>query len=60
LHRCDESGLLLVPAMLGITVSTTVSGRIIARTGRYKRFPIAGLALMATALVLLAVVAAHP
>ncbi len=38
-----ESGLLLVPAMLGITVSTTLSGRAIARTGRYKRFPILGL-----------------
>jgi EmrB/QacA subfamily drug resistance transporter len=49
-----EAGLLLVPAMLGITVSTTLSGRAIARTGRYKRFPIAGLALMTAALVLLA------
>ena len=43
--------------MLGITVSTTVSGRVIARTGRYKAFPIAGLALMTAALVLLAVLA---
>jgi EmrB/QacA subfamily drug resistance transporter len=55
-----QSGLLLVPAMLGITVSTTLSGRSIARTGRYKRFPLAGLALMAAALVLLAIFAAHP
>ena len=52
-----EAGLLLVPAMLGITASTTLSGRSIARTGRYKRFPIAGLGLMAAALVLLAVLA---
>jgi EmrB/QacA subfamily drug resistance transporter len=51
-----ESGLLLVPAMLGITVSTTLSGRAIARTGRYKRFPILGLGLMTAALVLLAAV----
>src|ERR671923_2488731 len=49
-----EAGLLLVPAMLGITISTTISGRLMARTGRYKRFPIAGLALMTAALVLLA------
>jgi EmrB/QacA subfamily drug resistance transporter len=55
-----QSGLLLVPAMLGITVSTTLSGRAIARTGRYKRFPVAGLALMTAALVLLAVFAGHP
>jgi EmrB/QacA subfamily drug resistance transporter len=55
-----EAGLLLVPAMLGITVSTTLSGRAIARTGRYKRFPIAGLALMTAALVLLAAFASDP
>ena len=52
-----QAGLLLVPAMLGITVSTTVSGRLIAKTGRYKAFPIAGLALMTVALGLLALVA---
>ncbi len=55
-----EAGLLLIPAMLGITVSTTLSGRSIARTGRYKRFPIAGLALMTAALVLLAALAGDP
>lgn len=55
-----EAGLLLVPAMLGITASTTLSGRAIARTGRYKRFPLAGLALMAGALVLLAALAGRP
>jgi MFS family permease len=55
-----EAGLLLAPAMLGITVSTSLSGRSMARTGRYKRFPIAGLALMTAALVLLALAAGHP
>ncbi len=55
-----EAGLLLVPMMLGITVSTNVAGRAIARTGRYKAFPIGGLALMAAALVVLAVSAADP
>jgi EmrB/QacA subfamily drug resistance transporter len=55
-----DAGLLLIPAMLGITVSTTLSGRSIARTGRYKRFPIAGLALMTTALTLLAALAGDP
>src|ERR687886_1032837 len=54
------SGLLLVPAMLGITVSTTLSGRSIARTGRWKRFPVAGLGLMTAALVLLGAVASDP
>src|SRR4051794_34112594 len=55
-----EAGLLLVPAMLGITVSTTLSGRSIARTGRYKRFPVAGLAVMTGALLALALVANEP
>jgi predicted MFS family arabinose efflux permease len=52
-----EAGLLLIPMMIGITLSTTLSGRSIARTGRYKRFPVAGLALMTVALALLAAVA---
>jgi EmrB/QacA subfamily drug resistance transporter len=55
-----EAGLLLVPAMLGITVSTTLSGRSIARTGRYKRFPVAGLGMMTAALILLAALSADP
>jgi len=55
-----QAGLLLVPMMVGITLSTTLAGRSITRTGRYKRFPIAGLALMSAALVLLAVVAREP
>jgi EmrB/QacA subfamily drug resistance transporter len=55
-----QAGLLLVPMMLGITVSTNLAGRSIARTGRYKRFPVAGTALMTLALGLLAVVTAHP
>jgi MFS family permease len=46
--------------MLGITVSSTVSGRLIARTGRYKVFPVIGLALMTAALGLLAAVAGDP
>ena len=55
-----EAGLLMVPAMLGITTSTMLSGRSISRSGRYKRFPVAGLALMTAALVLLAALAAEP
>jgi predicted MFS family arabinose efflux permease len=55
-----EAGLLLVPMMLGVTLSTNVAGRRIARTGRYKRFPVAGLALMTAALALLAALASDP
>src|SRR4051794_16050584 len=49
-----EAGLLLVPMMLGITLSTNLAGRAIAKTGRYKRYPLAGLALMTAGLLLLA------
>jgi EmrB/QacA subfamily drug resistance transporter len=55
-----QAGLLLVPMMLGVSISTNLAGRAIARTGRYKRFPVAGAALMTVALVALAVVSSHP
>jgi MFS family permease len=51
-----EAGLLLVPMMLGTTAATILSGRAIARTGRYKRYPVTGLALMTAALLALAAV----
>jgi EmrB/QacA subfamily drug resistance transporter len=54
------AGLLLVPMMLGIAASTNLAGRAIARSGRYKRYPIAGLALMSIALAGLASVASDP
>jgi predicted MFS family arabinose efflux permease len=47
-----SSGLLLLPMMLGATVSAAGSGRTIGWTGRYKCFPIVGLALMAVTLLL--------
>jgi predicted MFS family arabinose efflux permease len=55
-----EAGLLLVPMMLGITLSTNLAGRAIQATGRYKRFPLLGLALMVVALGGLTVVAGRP
>jgi MFS family permease len=47
------SGLLLLPLLLGAAASTAISGRLIVRTGHYKAFPIAGLAVMALGLLLL-------
>src|SRR4051812_17236217 len=41
-----QAGLLLVPAMAGITLSTNLVGRRISRTGRYPVYPPLGLALM--------------
>jgi MFS family permease len=48
------SGLLMLPLLLASTVSTIGSGRIMARTGRYKVFPVVGFALMCVGLALLA------
>ena len=48
-----ESGLLLLPLLLAGTISTAVAGRLMSRTGRYKVFPVAGLALMTVGLFLL-------
>ncbi|MET0865461.1 MAG: MDR family MFS transporter, partial [Nakamurella sp.] len=44
------SGLLTIPMIVGLLVSSTVSGQIISRTGRYRLFPIVGSALLAIAL----------
>jgi predicted MFS family arabinose efflux permease len=55
-----QAGLLLAPMMLGVVVSTTLSGRAISKTGRYKRYPVLGLGLMTAALVLMAALASSP
>lgn len=48
------SGLLMVPQMAGMMVTSIVSGQLISRTGRYRWSPILGAAAMSVALVLLA------
>ena len=48
-----RSGLLVLPLLVASAVSTVASGRIISRTGRYKVFPVIGLALMSVGLMLL-------
>ncbi|HEY5208888.1 MAG TPA: MDR family MFS transporter [Stellaceae bacterium] len=40
-----NSGLLSGPFMLGIVVSSSVGGRMVARTGRYKPFQIVGVSV---------------
>ncbi|WP_285115027.1 MDR family MFS transporter [Leifsonia sp. fls2-241-R2A-40a] len=41
------SGLQLLPMILGLMISSIASGQIIARTGRYRQFPIIGTAMLA-------------
>ena len=49
----SNSGLLIVPIMLGLLTSSIIAGQIITRTGRYRRFPIIGMAVTAVAMYLL-------
>ncbi len=44
-----ESGLLLIPMMLGIMGGSVVSGQLTAKTGKYKIFPVVGTAILAAA-----------
>jgi len=49
-----ESGLQLLPVMAGLLFTSILSGQVITRTGRYRWFPIAGTAIGAVGLLLLA------
>lgn len=42
-----ESGFQLLPMILGLMISSIVSGQLISRTGRYRIFPILGTGFMA-------------
>ncbi|MEN3279419.1 MAG: hypothetical protein V7607_559 [Solirubrobacteraceae bacterium] len=45
-----EAGLLSIPMVIGLFVSSTVVGRIISRTGRYRKFMLAGTLLLTAGL----------
>ncbi len=47
------SGLQLVPLMVGVLITSIASGQVIARTGRYKPFPIVGTAIATVGFLLL-------
>jgi EmrB/QacA subfamily drug resistance transporter len=48
-----DSGLLLLPLMLGVLSTSITSGQIVARTGRYRYFPIAGMTIATGGMALL-------
>jgi EmrB/QacA subfamily drug resistance transporter len=48
-----KSGLLLLPLVAGMMSASLGSGRLIARTGRYKIFPVIGSVLMVIGMALL-------
>ncbi|MEE1818333.1 MFS transporter [Streptomyces sp. SP18ES09] len=47
------SGVHMLPMVLGLLTTSTASGQIVSRTGRWKVFPIAGTALTCVGLLLL-------
>jgi EmrB/QacA subfamily drug resistance transporter len=47
------SGVHMLPMVFGLLLSSTVSGQIVSRTGRWKVFPIAGTAVTTVGLLLL-------
>lgn len=51
-----NSGLLLVPMMVGLTFSSTLVGRMVTRTGHYRQWPIVGTALGAFGFVLVSLI----
>ena len=53
------SGLLLIPLMLGSTVTSLISGQVTSRTGRYKILPIMGGAIMTVSMYLLTHLGPH-
>lgn len=48
-----QSGLQMLPMMLGMLTTSVISGQLISRTGRYKVFPILGTAVMTAGLFFL-------
>lgn len=48
------AGLRTLPIILGIVVSSTIIGRVISRTGRYRIFPIIGTLVIAVGIALAA------
>ncbi|MDI9887257.1 MFS transporter [Streptomyces sp. HNM0645] len=47
------SGVHMLPMVVGLLITSTVSGQIVSRTGRWKVFPVVGTAVTAVGLLLL-------
>ena len=53
-YGATEAGLKLIPLMLGIVSTSIFSGKAISKSGKYKRFPIAGTAIMSLGILAMA------
>jgi MFS family permease len=54
-----ESGLYTIPMVVGLFLSSTVSGQLISKTGRYKPYMVAGGVLLTGGLLLLSTLDYH-
>ena len=54
----DQAGLLMIPLTLTAVMGALTAGQFVTRTGRYKHFPLIGLALQVAAMLLLGTVEA--
>jgi MFS family permease len=52
-NSATESGLKLVPFMLGILTMSIFTGKRISKSGKYKKFPLIGSLVMTTGLLLM-------
>ena len=47
----SRAGLMMAPMTIGLIASSFLGGRLVSRTGRYKIFPVVGLAFVASSLL---------
>ena len=52
-NSATDAGLKLIPLMLGILTFTITSGRLITKTGKYKKYPVIGSVLMTLGIFLM-------
>jgi EmrB/QacA subfamily drug resistance transporter len=57
--NATTSGLLLMPLIAGLLVTSISSGRLIARTGRYKVYPVVGTVVVGAGMALLSTMGAE-
>ncbi|WP_327350716.1 MDR family MFS transporter [Streptomyces sp. NBC_01304] len=54
-----NSGLLMLPMMIPVVIVSTIAGKVMSATGKYKMFPIAGTLFLTAGLGLLATMDTH-
>ncbi|MBU3692372.1 MAG: MFS transporter [Candidatus Nanopelagicaceae bacterium] len=52
-NSATEAGLKLIPLMIGILTFTVTSGRLITKTGHYKKYPVVGTVIMSLGVFLM-------